>query len=211
RGIGGRGHARRVGRERLPQLALPVPRRGQERLERREALRGVALARLARERLGRRQQLLAEPRDEHVHRLRGRFGRRRRRRQARAGNRTFHLAVGQLPAHRDGVLAGRLLVDRLEVVLLPRRQADGRGLLRGVHVPLPRPADLRDLRDQLLVGGISVGAEQELALVVAADPERVVARILRMDEAAQARAVVVAPVDRPLERRGYETASGLAG
>ncbi len=101
---------------------------------------------------------------------------------------------GARPAHGQVVAAAVLFVQHFDVVLLPGHKADRSRFLGRVLVPLQRAGPAGVVGDPHFVIRSVVGAQPQLHLVVAADPEGVRARGRRDQEAADALPVAVGPV-----------------
>ncbi len=86
----------------------------------------------------------------------------------------FLLAARRLPGDRDVVAAGAFLHAGLNVVAPAGLEGDGLRLLLGKLAPLLWVGPAGHIRNSDGVGGIFVGTQQQVRIVVTGDPERVV-------------------------------------
>ncbi|MQM36508.1 hypothetical protein KBTX_00493 [wastewater metagenome] len=116
---------------------------------------------------------------------------------ARADHAPVEVRTG--PGHGQMIAALAFLDAGLDVIALAGVQVDGLGALGGVLVPLLGLGPPRDAGDQAAAGLGIVGAEQQMRLVVAGHPERVVAAGGGHQQGAHAGAVVVGDVARQVQ------------
>ena len=132
------------------------------------------------------------------------------RQQAACEDGPFEGAGRELPADGQVVTAAAFLHQRLDEVAAPGLKENVGRFLVGFLLPFARGRPASDGSDGQTVGRILVAGKEQLAAVVAGDPENIIARLRRDHEAAKTLAVVVEDVGRRLEQAGDDVGEGRA-
>ena len=110
---------------------------------------------------------------------------------ARGGHRLFEDAVGQLPAHRQVVSAAALLHQGLDVIAVAGLEVNRGALLGSFRGPDLGVGPTAHISYQRLMRWCFVGAEEQIGVVVARNPEDIVPAGRGNDERPQLLAIVV--------------------
>ena len=121
--------------------------------------------------------------------------------QTAVGNRLLDCRIWQLPPDGEIVAAAPFLHQCLDVITLTPDQTDCRGLLLGVFSPFPRAGPSGNRSHDSFVGWSIIRAQKQRRVVIAGDPEEVIAGGRRKEVGAEPLAVIFVHISRRFKGR----------